>query len=227
MASTEFDVFANLQLDSERDILQLPQNTQHHDQATSTIALRFSQRLIDPLQGYRFGRDEKKNDVVLRKPGISAVHFRIGFNWTNGQLTITDTSSSHTIIESFNGEVKHLRQKSTPIFSNDIVQVALIRFKLVVPCHDEEAYNKKWEAHRQHALASLPSLNGLAIRRDLSLTMQDSAQLTLLPQKEGELSVIQKAVDCWGTFYAVKRWSKEEGRQIRELFHVKHIPSTL
>lgn len=132
------------------------------------------------------------------------------------------------MIESFNGEVKRLQQTSTPIFSNDIIQAALIRFKLVIPCHDGEAYNQKWQAYRKIALASLSSLNGLAIQRNLALTMQDSTKLSLLPQEEGELLAIQKVVDCCGTFYAVKRWSKEEeGRQIRELIHVKCIPSIL
>lgn len=84
MASIEFDHFAQLQLESERDILQLSQNTRYHDQATSTIALRFSQKLIDPEHGHRFGRENKRVDVVLDKLGISAVHFRIGFNWTTG-----------------------------------------------------------------------------------------------------------------------------------------------
>ena len=221
MTSTNYDDFAFLRSESEIDILQLPQNAKHHDQATSTFALRFSQALIDSQHGHRFGRNNKRVDVVLDKSEISAVHFRIGFNWTNGQMIVTDTFFNGIVVESFNGEVKQLRQTFTFIFSNDIIQVALIRFRLIIPSHDEEAYNRKWQAYRKSALASLPFLNGLTIQRNFALTMQDFAKLSLLPQEEGELPAIQKAVDCCGTFYAVKRWSKkEEGRQIRKLIHV-------
>jgi len=45
------------------------------------------------------------------------------------------------MIELFNGKMKRLQQTFTSIFSNNIIQVALIRFKLVISCYDEETYN--------------------------------------------------------------------------------------
>lgn len=228
MTSTEFDHFAQLQLESERNILQLSQNTQYHNQTTSIIALRFSQKLIDSKHDHRFERKNKRVDVVLDKLEISAVHFRINFNWTTDQMTITNTSFSHIMIESFNDEMKRLQQTFILIFSHDIIQVALIRFKLVISYHDEETYNQKWQAYKKIALISLSFLNDLTIQRNLALTMQNFTKLSLLSQEKDELSAIQKTVDCCEIFYAVKRWSKKkEDRQIRKLIHVKYISSIL
>lgn len=221
MTSTNYDDFAFLRPESEIDILQLSQNVKHHDQATSIFALWFSQALIDSQHDHRFERNNKRVDVVLNKFEISAVHFCIDFNWTNDQMIIINTFFNNIVVESFNGEVKLLRQTFTLIFSNDIIQVALIRFRLIISSHDEETYNWKWQAYRKSVLVSLPFLNDLTIQRNFALTMQNFAKLSLLPQEKGKLPAIQKTVDCCETFYAVKRWSKKkEDHQIRKLIHV-------
>lgn len=221
MTSTNYDDFAFLRPESEIDILQLSQNVKHHDQTTSIFALRFSQTLIDSQHDHRFERNNKRVDVVLDKLEISAVHFRIDFNWTNDQMIVTNTFFNDIVVESFNDKVKSLRQTFTFIFLNDIIQVALIRFRLIISSHDEETYNQKWQAYRKSALTSLPSLNDLTIQRNFALTMQNFAKLSLFSQEKGELPAIQKAVDCCETFYAVKRWSKKkEDHQIRKLIHV-------
>lgn len=221
MTSTNYDDFAFLRPESEIDILQLSQNVKHHDQTTSTFALRFSQTLIDSQHDHRFEWNNKRVDVVLDKLEISAVHFRIDFNWTNDQMIVTNTFFNDIVVESFNDEVKQLRQTFTFIFLNDIIQVALIRFRLIISSHDEETYNWKWQAYRKSALTSLSFLNDLTIQRNFALTMQNFAKLSLLSQEKDELPAIQKTVDCCEIFYAVKRWSKKkEDRQIRKLIHV-------
>ena len=218
MALSESDIIAFLNPQTETDILESPHNTKFYDQHTSTIALRLSQ--MDPARGCRFGSDEKLCDVVIKKSGISAVHFRIDVRFTTGQLVLTDMSSSNTVVESPNSEVKHLRKNSHPVFSGDIIQAALVRFKINIPSHARfgSPYNEELEAYRQRASASLPALDALDIKRDPSLTLHAPASLILLPGNQ--FSVTQKAVDCMGNYYAVKRWSKEKGRQVRGLIHV-------
>ncbi|KAI9740598.1 MAG: hypothetical protein M1834_005179 [Cirrosporium novae-zelandiae] len=74
----------------------------HDDGATRDIALRISAKVKDPSQGFCFGRNQERCDIVLtveREPKrLSNLHFRIFMN-VHGILMLQDMSTNGTYVD--------------------------------------------------------------------------------------------------------------------------------
>ncbi|KAL8731091.1 MAG: hypothetical protein Q9166_003619 [cf. Caloplaca sp. 2 TL-2023] len=84
------------------------------------IALRMDTMIIDPVQGFAFGRDKMKSDLLISKGGqmrVSGRHFCIHVN-ANGSLMCKDTSTNGTVVD-----CQLLRPKNDPTDYGDSISL--------------------------------------------------------------------------------------------------------
>ncbi|KAL9123896.1 MAG: hypothetical protein Q9217_006716 [Psora testacea] len=128
-----------------------------------------------------------------------------------------------------------MHKSSIPIFTQDVIQAGLSRFRVVIPLYTQcrDAYDQNWRTYVRDVLAASPQLDGLCIQEDLQLTFQEHGKLSLLTDTEE--TGLQKAVDFRGNFYAVKRRpEREESCWSKGIIHVsiyvrifERVPLTL
>jgi hypothetical protein len=137
-----------------------------HDAGGHHIALRFSSQVKDPLQGFAFGRNPNRCDILLKNDPhrrLSNIHFRIYLNeWA--VLMLEDQSTNGTVVDE-----NLLKKKESPagetkrtLSSGSKIQILMheesrdIVFMVRIPIRDgpcQEAYQRNLDAYmanRQH-----------------------------------------------------------------------------
>lgn len=174
------------------------------------LSLLDEHKPIDPLQGFVFGNDKDRCDVLLdgRSEGVSGVHFRISLNWESGALLITDTSSFGTNLTSSIDGLQNiqLQQDKVPIFSGNTIQAGVAMFKIIIPERGNNGlvfnqnrlrYYNKWKSQT-------PQIETLLISQK-TLTYLDLGKIsTFEVLGSGTCGTVHKAVDAIGNIYAVK-----------------------
>ncbi|KAK2800134.1 hypothetical protein FQN50_008229 [Emmonsiellopsis sp. PD_5] len=176
------------------------------------LSLLDEHKPIDPLQGFVFGSDANRCDVLLTgngsNDGISRVHFRIDYHGEPRALLITDESTRGTRIQSKAAGTSILLEKKTlPIVSGDQIQAGLALFTLSIPDrgNSKQIFHDNWMRYYEERQKALPYIGALSIQQPNAVTYLDVYKLSLLETLgSGSCGTVHKAIDGAGIYYAVK-----------------------
>ncbi|KAL8643740.1 MAG: hypothetical protein Q9210_007578, partial [Variospora velana] len=198
------------------------------------LHLRFSPSPKDPTQGFVFGSDEAKCDVVLKdngSQGISRVHFFIDFNWASGLARLNNLSRYGTTISApciENGE-NHLRHRdSRMLYPTEQTRVLAgtlqfdISFPVALNEQEHSSRLRNWKC--LHALWSqaVPSIGELGIQTAPAVTqyavLRNGAHGTYV--LHGQIRQGSFGRVCLATDNAGNRFAAKEFKKVRKSTHV-------
>lgn len=149
-----------------------PLSSQEVEDSCPRLRLTFDKRPKNISQGFVFGSDSKRCDILLgnKRSGVSGVHFCITFD-RQGRLVLTDTSSGGTAV-SYNGQVADQRRKNFRwiLFRNWEIKVRVRRrafiFELEVASHEtcKLIYEENIRAYLQESQSTLPEIGQMEVQ---------------------------------------------------------------
>lgn len=163
-------------------VLEQPRGEREKDKpAARAIVLRLSSHLLDPLKGFKFGRQSYRCDIVFagnmsvkRDPRISLEHFSIYLDEATGAPVLQDHSAYGTIVDgehlkpcdSDNGPLSKSaeeRSRRMTLREGSVIEINLsplqtvlsftVRFPLRRTEEDEEFYKSNLRAYRKRLAA--------------------------------------------------------------------------
>lgn len=137
------------------------------------LALTFDEsKMIDPSQGFVFGHDTNKSDILLdvnKRRGVSAKHFLLEMDYSRelpDTIKITNLSRWFTGVgnTALRGQ-KSCRLKWKGSNGKTVIQAGHTYFKiqLLRELFNNDTFRMKWDPFRLAAFAAIPVLMGLRI----------------------------------------------------------------
>ena len=194
------------------------------------LHLQFDPGPKDATQGFVFGSDKRKCDVLLlenpdpdNKYGISRQHFRIDFNWKSGLLRLNNMSSTNgtgMTAPSVNNGFQALKYNNMHMLhpaEQTKVHVGILVFEISFPIRGkyQGRYDRNWDLYRRRHGDNVPEIDSLAIKPELEVTRfvqyrqgRRSAYLLLDEIGKGEFGSVCKASDHrTAELFAAKQFS--------------------